>query len=256
MKNKLQLCIYCLLLPITLCAQESSSLSKTSKPAIYVAKALPSASLYYQINTQQKLLNVSGNAKIDWINEGNRFSIHGVTRANLFGKILEVNSEGSIDQYGLIPQNFFEKRLGKEPSQITFDYSQKKIFYGQSDKSYPLLLRTQDRSSVTWQLAAILQASHEKPKIGQQWQIQVVSRDDADLWTFQIQQAETLETPIGRVPTIHISRLPSGGKDRKLDIWFATQDYEYYPIKIRLDDDRQTVEQIISKIEKRVLNAQ
>jgi len=69
--------------------------------------------------------------------------------------VVENRSEGGIDDFGLAPVSFYEKRLRKEPYTTSFKRDGKTIAFTESDVTYPILGGEQDRSSAQWQLAAL-----------------------------------------------------------------------------------------------------
>jgi len=212
----------------------------------------PSAELRYAIKSQQKGLAVDGEAVVRWTATATQFSVSSETRAMLIGKILETRSEGAIDEYGLAPVNFTEKRFHKEPTTASFDRASKTISFTSSDVTYTIKGGEQDRSSVVWQLIAMARAAPAKFKPGTEWHFFVVGQRDADPWTFTVLSQEKLETPAGVTNVVHISRSPpEDSQDQKLDIWLAPS-LEWYPVKLRFSErDNDFIEQTLVKVTKK-----
>ncbi|UUZ56431.1 hypothetical protein LP419_15250 [Massilia sp. H-1] len=73
----------------------------------------------------------------------------------MLGKILETRSEGMLDEYGLAPVQFNEKRFRKPPTTVTFDRAVKAMNFSDGEQAYALAGGEQDRSSVQFQLASV-----------------------------------------------------------------------------------------------------
>jgi hypothetical protein len=212
----------------------------------------PSAELRYAIQSQQKGLALDGEAVVRWTNSGKQFSVSSETRAMLIGKVLDTRSEGGIDEYGLAPTSFSEKRIRKEAASASFDRASKTISFSTSDAHYDIKGGEQDRSSVIWQLIAIARAAPAKFKPGTEWKFFVVGPRDADAWTFTVVDQQKLETPTGVLNTVHITRSPpNDSQDQKLDIWLAPS-MEWYPARLRFSEQNEDfIEQTLVKINKK-----
>ncbi len=209
----------------------------------------PSADLSYSIKARQKGFSLSGDASIAWRVTGAKYTLRADTRAALFGSILENRSEGAIDGYGIAPAQFYEKRIRREPSTTTFDRGGKTIKFTEGKETYPLIGGEQDRSSITWQLAATARAAPEKFTPGSQWVFFVAGRRDAEPWTFKVVGKERIRTGLGPVDTLHLVKLPPpDSKEQTLDIWLAPS-HEWYPARLRFTDhDDEFVDQTLEKI--------
>ena len=89
----------------------------------------PSADLNYSIKAKQHGLNISGEATVAWRHSGSDYSIDTESRVALFGKILENRSEGAVDDYGMAPASFYEKRIRKDPATTRFQRDSKTITF-------------------------------------------------------------------------------------------------------------------------------
>lgn len=209
----------------------------------------PSAELSYQIKTVQSGFTISGNAKIIWApNENSQFKINTETTAPIFGKIHSTQSEGFINEFGLAPTKFSEKRFRKSTTSTTFDYTNKRIQFSDSDETYKIKGGEQDRTSATWQLVALAGAIGDSVTIGQQWKMFVAGNRDADPWLFKLVDIVTINTALGNLKCLHILKSPPpDAKEQQLEIWLAT-DLHYYPVQIRFSekDGDQIDQKIIS----------
>jgi hypothetical protein len=222
-------------------------------PAIkHPFKLPPSADLDYTIQASQGGLSVSGNALLSWSASNNRYAIKTETRAMLVGKILQADSTGSIDGYGLAPAQSIEKRFRKTPSTTTFDRASQTIRFTESTASYPLKGGEQDRTSAIWQLVSVARAAPGKIRKGAEWVFFVAGQRDAERWTFKVLQRETIRTALGKIDTLHLSKAPPpDSRGQRLDIWLAPS-LEWYPVRLRFSDaDGDFIEQSLQTITKK-----
>jgi hypothetical protein len=218
----------------------------------YKVNLPPSADLAYGIKAKQSGLPVEGDGSVRWIASANKFEIRSETRAALFGKILEAKSEGGVDDYGLAPASFTEKRIRKASVTTSFDRASKTIKFGSSSQSYALKGGEQDRTSALWQLISIARAAPARFKPGSEWRFVVAGHSDAEPWTFKVLSQERLRTPAGEFNAVHILRAaPPDSKDQKLDIWLAPT-LEWYPLRVRFSDaDGDFIEQTLREVTKK-----
>ncbi len=212
----------------------------------------PSVDLTYAIKARQKGFSVSGEATTTWRFRAGKYVLDSQTRAPIFGKLLETHSEGVIDGFGIAPVHFVETRFHKQPYQVNFDRTAKTIAFSETTEvSYPIKGGEQDRGSMPWQLAAVARGAPDKFTAGSEWQFFVAGRIDANPWLFKVLARETLHTGVGDLDTFHVVRTPPpGSRDQKLDIWLAPAQ-EWYPVRIRLSDGDDVIEQTVEKMTRR-----
>lgn len=215
----------------------------------------PSVDLQYVIKARQKGLSVSGEALVKWqlAEQKNKqsYTLLTETRVILFGKILEANSYGNIDEFGIAPDKYVEKRFGKDPTTTSFDRHKKTIHFTASNDNYPIKGGEQDRSSATWQLVALARAAGDKFSPGSEWKMFVAGRRDAEAWSFKVAEVVTLNTALGEFSTVHIIKAPPpDSKDQQLEIWLAPK-LEWYPVRLKFTDaDGDIVDQTLSSMNK------
>lgn len=212
----------------------------------------PSADLAYSIKAKQSGVPVDGNAVVRWTASGNKFEVKSETRATLIGKILDTKSEGAIDDYGLAPSSFTEKRFRRDRATTSFDRASKTINFANSAQSYPLKGGEQDRNSALWQLISVARAAPAKFKPGSEWSFVVAGHSDAEPWIFKVVKQEKIRTPMGELNAVHILRAPPlDSKDQRLDIWLAPS-LEWYPVRLRFtDSDGDFIEQTLQEAKKK-----
>lgn len=210
----------------------------------------PSADLVYDLSAQQRGFNIKGEALINWRASDAKYSVNVEARVPLIGKLTEYRSHGAVDQYGLAPDEFYEKRYRKSATTTSFDRSAQRISFTDSDDSVSLQGGEQDRASITWQLAALARAVGEaRFTPGSEWDFVVAGRRDAEPWTFKVLKREKIQTALGSLDTLLVTRSErAGGKNEGLDIWLAPA-RNWYPVKLRFSDEgRETIEQTVSRI--------
>ncbi|MFJ2989004.1 DUF3108 domain-containing protein [Collimonas sp. NPDC087041] len=209
----------------------------------------PSADLSYTIQAKQSGMTISGEGSLKWQVGDKRFSVNSETRAMIVGKILEASSEGAIDDYGLAPTQFVNKRFRKEATTTTFHRDSGTIGFSESADSYPLKGGEQDRTSIIWQLISVARAAPKQFKPGSDWTFFVAGMHDAEPWTFKVIKNEKISTPMGELDTVHIFKAPPpDAKDQQVDIWLAPS-LEWYPVRLRFTEpNKDYVEQNLQQV--------
>lgn len=209
----------------------------------------PPAELTYKIEARQRGITLSGEALLDWRADSAGYSISNIARAQLLGKILETRSEGMLDEYGLAPVQFNEKRFRKPPTTVTFDRAVKAMNFSDGEQAYALAGGEQDRSSVQFQLASVARAAPEKFVAGSEWKFFVAGRRDAEQWVFKVVKRETIKTGLGTLQAVHLVKVPPpDSREQHIDLWLAPS-LEWYPVKLRFSDDPgEYVEQTLEKL--------
>lgn len=211
----------------------------------------PSAELTYTVKAHNHGIALSGTGTITWQQGGGKYTLVTEARSGIFGKVLEHRSAGTIDAYGLAPDTYFEKRLRKGGGTTTFQRDAKAIDFADNDDTAPLKGGEQDRSSATWQLAAIARAAPQKFTPGSEWQFYVAGRRNGDVWRFKVVGTETVKTGAGDVKAVHFRKAPPKGKGQQVDLWLAPS-LEWYPVRLVFEeDDGDSFEQLLDKVTKK-----
>ncbi|MES2262865.1 MAG: DUF3108 domain-containing protein [Pseudomonadota bacterium] len=229
------------------------ALAASEHPSAKRAFSLPPpAELLYTIKATQRGITISGDATVQWRLADGKYTITTESRASLFGKILENRSEGAVDEYGLAPSTFYEKRFRKEPTTATFKRDSKTIVFSVGDESYPIKGGEQDRTSAPWQLVSIARSAPDKFTPGSEWAFFVAGRRDAEPWVFKVVRHEPLQTGMGQVDTVHFSKSPpKSDQGQQVDLWLAPT-LDWYPVRVRFtDDDGDYVDQLLAKVVKK-----
>ncbi len=214
----------------------------------------PNAELSYQIKSSQKGIPISGEARVIWTSSGTSgglgngfgnlgnqskpsYRVQSDTRVPIFGRILSSSSEGDINEQGLAPVLFKEKRLRKAESQTRFDRERKLISFSDSDLQYPIKGGEQDRLSATWQLVTLLRSQPQPLKVGQEWHFFVAGLKDADPWRFTLLDHSKQRTALGEFDVIHLLKAPpADARGQRVELWLAPE-LDFYPVRISFHDE-------------------
>ena len=224
--------------------------AQAAAPAQREVELPPPADIAYELTAQHRGIGLKGEALIAWRPGDGKYDVNVEARVPLIGKLTEYRSHGAIDSFGLAPDEFYEKRYRKDATTTRFDRDAKTIALTEATAPYAMKGGEQDRASVTWQLASVARAAGEaRFKPGSEWRFVVAGRRDAEPWTFKVVKREKIQTAMGELDTLLVTRAARGeGKTGGVDIWLAPGQ-EWYPVKLRFrDDERETIEQTVTKI--------
>ncbi|MCC2961213.1 DUF3108 domain-containing protein [Massilia sp. IC2-278] len=226
----------------------STAMAAPAAPVKRAVELPPSADLAYDLNAQQKSIGLKGDALITWRAGEGKYDVNVEAKVQLLGKLNEYRSQGAVDAYGLAPDTFTEKRYRKDATTTTFVRDENVISFSGAKLPYVMKGGEQDRASVTWQLASVARAAGEaKFKPGSEWTFIVAGRRDAEPWTFKVIKQEKIRTGMGELDTIHVKREPRDSRGDSVEVWLAPGQ-EWYPVKIRFEDERDTIDQTVKSI--------
>lgn len=192
----------------------------------------------------------SGEAQIAWTNAGGAYTVKVeagisviVTRVNL----LVMNSEGRVGALGFEPVLATEKRRGRAQTATHFNREQGRITFSASQASVPLAPGAQDAATLPLQLAAIARA--DPTQFDGDVEILVGESRGATVFRFVALGQEEIETKMGKLQALHLSRPPRPGSyNSRLDVWLAPA-HGWYPVRIRNTESSGAVTtQTVSKI--------
>lgn len=145
--------------------------------------------------------------------------------------LVVLNSEGAVATTGFAPIKMTEKRRGRSLTATHFDWGGNRLTFSASQAAYPLIAGTQDKASVPLQLSAI--ARGDAKQLSGDIDIFVGEDRDASVYRFQVVGPEQIDTRLGKLQTVHLTRPPKPGSYKsRLDIWLAPE-HGWYPVQIR-----------------------
>jgi hypothetical protein len=159
------------------------------------------------------------------------------------GKLVQT-SQGKLSARGLEPDYFWIQRGQSTDTteSAQFDRKSNTLTYGSGAerRTVPLPGQAQDLLSFVYQLA------FNAPQTGA-IQLFISNGRKLDSYDYGVVSEETLDTPLGKLKTLHLRKIRSAGEDG-VDIWLGV-DYRYLPVKVRLTDkDGDSVEQVASAV--------
>jgi hypothetical protein len=222
-------------------------------PALPVYKMAPPPSANLLLNVDRVDADGTkwtGEAAIGWHRAADRYSVKVeigismlVTRVNL----VVLTSDGTLGEAGLMPVRMTEKRRGRSETATHFNAADKKITFSASQANVALQPGAQDKASIPLQLAAI--ARGDPAQLKGEIAVQVAEDKDASVYRFVVVGTEQIETRMGSMQAVHLSRPPlPGSYNSRLDIWLSPE-HDWYPVKIsNLEASGAVTTQTVSKI--------
>lgn len=212
--------------------ESKATAAQASGDTRYKVSLPPSAELKYDVQALREGQMVYGRGKITWQSDGGNYTVNGEAGI-LFFTVLNFTSAGAIDDFGVAPVLYSEKRFRKSETNTHFHRERNTISFSASTASYPRKGGEQDRASIIWQLAGIGRGGSGKIVPGAEIDIFVAGARDAEMWRIHVIGEEEIEVGTGKTMAWHVMRAPRAGSyDKKLDIWLAPQQ-QWYPVRLR-----------------------
>jgi hypothetical protein len=191
--------------------------------------------------------------QIDWIVEGNNYRLY-INIPYAFVGPFVFESRGTIDAFGIAPSIYWTQRGTKPPRYSRFDRNEKgegQMFFSEKPEFTPALLPgTQDRFSLLFQLASLLNGDSKIDEPGSIRAIPVVDYNTLEMWNFK-SYGETISEDIpslGKSVNRHYALMQRENDPykRQVDIWLA-KDLEWLPGRIRSLESNGRVLELVFK---------
>jgi len=191
--------------------------------------------------------------EIDWITDGTSYRLH-INIPYAFVGPFVFESRGTVDAYGLAPSIYWTQRGTRPPRYSRFDRNEKgggQMFFSEKPEFTPEIIPgTQDRFSLMFQVASLLNGDGKIDEAGSIRGIPVVDYNTLEMWQFKSYgEAITEDIPsLGKTTTRHYA-LMQREKDpykRQVDIWLA-KDLDWLPGKIRSQESNGRILELIFK---------
>ena len=180
---------------------------------------------------------VYGQSSVEWVRKDQRYQVHveasvGPSFAPLGS--WRLTSEGDILPEGLYP------RLYENVNRLLIKTSSPKLIKLDADqviqpdgKQYPRPEGIQDPASFMIQVAYQFVLKPERLRPGASFEMTVVTLRKPEPLIFDVVAEELLETPMGRIPTLHVRprKAVVDGGALPADVWFAPG-LQYLPVRI------------------------
>ncbi len=191
--------------------------------------------------------------EIDWIVEGNNYRLY-INIPYAFVGPFVFESRGTVDAYGIAPSIYWTQRGTKPPRYSRFDRNENgegQMFFSEKPEFTPTLLPgTQDRFSLLFQFASLLNGDSKIDEAGSIRAIPVVDYNTLEMWNFKSYgEAISEDIPsLGKTVNRHYALMQRENDPykRQVDIWLA-KDLEWLPGRIRSLESNGRVLELIFK---------
>ena len=216
-----------------------------------VAFKLPSSGIIYYDSYVDGQKYQTG--EIDWIVDGNSYRLY-INIPYAFVGPFVFESRGSVDAYGIAPSIYWSQRGTRTPRYSRFDRNEKgegQMFFSEKPDYTPSILPgTQDRFSLMFQLASLLNGDSKIDEAGSIRGIPVVDYNTLEMWQFK-SYGETVSDDIpslGKSVNRHYALMQRENDPykRQVDIWLA-KDLEWLPGRIRSQESNGRVLELVFK---------
>lgn len=192
-------------------------------------------------------------AQLDWISQGNQYRLYINIPYAVVGPFV-FESRGSVDSYGIAPAIYWTQRGDKPPRFSRFDRDGNgggKMFFSEKPDYTPdILPGTQDRFSLMFQLASLLNGSEKIDEAGTIRGIPVVDYNTLEMWHFKSYgENESEDIPsLGKSINRHYALMQreSSPYKRQVDIWLA-KDLDWLPGRMRSLESNGRVLELVFK---------
>lgn len=177
--------------------------------------------------------------EIDWIVDGNNYRLY-INIPYAFVGPFVFESRGTIDAYGMAPSIYWTQRGTKPPRYSRFDRDASgggKMYFSEKPEFTPdLLPGTQDRFSLMFQFASLLNGDSKIDEAGSIRALPVVDYNTLEMWQFK-SYGETVSDDIPSLGKSVNRRYALMQREndpykRQVDIWLA-KDLDWLPGRIR-----------------------
>ena len=192
-------------------------------------------------------------AQLDWVTEGNNYRLYINIPYAVVGPFV-FESRGSVDAYGIAPSIYWTQRGTKPPRYSRFDRDQSgagKMFFSEKPEFMPdLLPGTQDRFSLMFQFASLLNGSDKIDEAGSIRALPVVDYNTLEMWQFKSYgEVESEDIPsLGKSVNRHYALMQRENDPykRQVDIWLA-RDLDWLPGRMRSLESNGRVLELVFK---------
>lgn len=191
--------------------------------------------------------------EIDWVVDGNNYRLYINIPFAVVGPFV-FESRGTVDAYGIAPSIYWTQRGTKPPRYSRFDRNEKgegQMFFSEKPEYTPAILPgTQDRFSLLFQLASLLNGDNKIDEAGTIRGIPVVDYNTLEMWNFK-SYGETISEDVpslGRSVNRHYALMQRENDPykRQVDIWLS-KDLEWLPGRIRSLESNGRVFELVFK---------
>ena len=191
--------------------------------------------------------------EIDWIVDGNNYRLY-INIPFAFVGPFVFESRGTVDAYGIAPSIYWTQRGTKPPRYSRFDRDASgggKMYFSEKPEFTPdLLPGTQDRFSLMFQFASLLNGDSKIDEAGSIRSLPVVDYNTLQMWQFK-SYGEVVSDDIPSLGKSVNRRYALMQREndpfkRQVDIWLA-RDLDWLPGRIRSQEANGRVLELVFK---------
>ncbi len=134
--------------------------------------------------------------------------------------------------------SYYRKIFGKKTNyRVSFDSNKRQFTETKNDKNKTLSYDGPLYDELSYQEALRCELKNQTElKVGQQFDYQIRTKGKNKTYRFQVSAIEKINTKLGKVNTVKVSRLRDGkGKDKNSQIWFS-KDHDYVLVRFRQEE--------------------
>ncbi|WP_157263587.1 DUF3108 domain-containing protein [Azohydromonas aeria] len=181
--------------------------------------------------------DVHGSARVQWLRQDRRYQVHlDVTIGPSFAPLMSrrMSSDGEVTPRGLAPKRYDEvTKFGFSSRQATVLFEPDVIVLGNGTRRVAEL-GVQDTASQFVQMTWMFTMQPELLTPGGTVALPLALPRRMDTWTYDVLGEEVLDTPLGRIPAVHLRpRIPPKGNGEVMTVeaWFAPT-LQYLPVRL------------------------
>jgi len=201
-----------------------------------------SADLGYRTTATMKLMGLPvtlhGKTTIQWRLDNGHYETH----LHIDTVEFDQSSRGQLAADGaLVPDRYEEKRPFHEADTVDIDWTHGRIQFGNAPPAPSPVGGAQDRLSLQFELARLLQRFPERFAPGSAHSVNLIGTHDVDTWKFSADDEKSVDTGRGAMRAVRFSaRRTVGSVEETMDIWLGA-DLRWLPIRVRIVDRKGSI---------------
>jgi hypothetical protein len=210
---------------------------------------LPAEARYSYETSDTRFPALTGRATLTWRRDDAGGYAARLLLTALGIPVLELNSRGRLDAYGVAPERYTEKPVGRSAWATNFDVARSLVTFSRTTRERPLAEGIQDRLSFQFQLIALGPGLLARLQPGSALVLAIGGRDDTTSYRLKVVGTERVSTPAGNFDAVKLDKEPTPRDDARIEVWLAP-DAAWLPVKLRFTDrNGQVTENVIAEMQ-------